>query len=194
GGATFTRAADGMFVECHVRALAVHPHDPNVLHLGSEQGLFRSADGAGNWGRVESPLNGLQIWSILLSPHDPDRSLVGTSPSRLFRSADGGRTWAEAAATLEQHCPRIMWTRVTCIIADPDDAETVWAGVEIDGVRRSRDGGRTWEALGEGLSSRDIHALAIVPGNGRPRRLLAATNHDMNLSADEGRTWKPLQV
>ena len=42
GGETFRRACDGMFVECHVRALAVHPRQPHTLYLGSEQGLFRS--------------------------------------------------------------------------------------------------------------------------------------------------------
>ena len=28
GGETFVRAMDGMFVECHVRALAEHPREP----------------------------------------------------------------------------------------------------------------------------------------------------------------------
>ena len=92
GGETFVRAMDGMFVECHVRALAVHPREPGRLYLGCEQGLFRSEDGAGNWARVDSPLNGLQVWSLLLLPHDPAVILAGTCPARLFRSADGGRT------------------------------------------------------------------------------------------------------
>src|SRR5499427_9148794 len=92
GGLTFVRACDGMFVECHVRALAVHPRDPRTLYLGSEQGLFRSTDGADNWKRVESPLNGLQIWSLLMLPHAPEMLFAGTCPSRLFRSVDEGRT------------------------------------------------------------------------------------------------------
>ena len=60
---------------------------------------------------------------------------------------------------------------------DPDHPDTLWAGVEIDGLFRSRDDGRTWQAMGTGLSSRDIHDLAFVAGNGSPRRLLAATNN-----------------
>src|SRR5262249_52005065 len=134
GGDTFVRAMDGMFVECHVRALVVHPRDPRILYLGCEQGLFRSSDGAGNWSRVESPLNGLQIWSLVLLLHNPDVILAGTCPSRLFRSADGGRTWTEPAVRMRQDCPRIMHTRVTTLVADPAEADTVWAGVEIDGL------------------------------------------------------------
>jgi photosystem II stability/assembly factor-like uncharacterized protein len=192
-GATFRRASDGMFVECHVRALAVDPRDPRTLWLGSEQGLFRSNDGADHWSRVESPLNGLQIWSLLLSPTKPDLMLAGTCPSRLFRSSDGGTTWTEPAVRMQRDCPRIIHTRVTTLTADPADPESVWAGVEIDGLYHSRDAGQTWHKTGSGLSSQDIHALTNI-AHGHGKRLLASTNNDLNLSTDDGVTWQPLQV
>jgi photosystem II stability/assembly factor-like uncharacterized protein len=191
GGESFARTSDGMFVECHVRALAVHPRDQRTLYLGSEQGLFRSVDGADNWAQVDSPLDGLQIWSILLLPTAPEVILVGTCPSRLFRSGDGGRTWTDTDARMRPDCPRIIYTRVTSLCAHPADPLTVWAGVEIDGVYRSRDGGQRWQAVGKGLSSQDIHALAFVPNGGR---LLASTNNDLNVSLDEGDTWRPLDL
>lgn len=192
GGETFRRACEGMFVECHVRALAVHPRQPSTLYLGSELGLFVSSDGADGWTKLPAPLDGLQVWSLWVMPQRPEVLIVGTCPSHLFRSEDGGRTWSEAAARLERECPRLLWTRVTCIVGDPENAEELWAGVEIDGVHRSRDGGRSWQATGSGLSSRDIHALVVVPG--QPRRLLAATNNDLNISEDDGATWRPLRI
>lgn len=194
GGEIISRACNGMFVECHVRALAVHPRQPATLYLGGEQGIFRSLDGADSWTRVESPLNGLQIWSMLLLPHKPDVILVGACPARLFRSEDAGRTWTEATVPILQECPRIMHTRVTTLAADPTEPGTVWAGVEIDGLYRSQDEGRTWRKLGQGLSSQDIHGLAIIPGVGGPKRLLASTNNDLNASTDDGETWQPLGV
>jgi photosystem II stability/assembly factor-like uncharacterized protein len=194
GGATFTRAADGMFVECHVRALAVHPQEPRRLYLGSEQGLFRSTNGADSWSRVDSPLNGMQIWSILVHPRGPDLMVVGTCPARLFCSTDGGRTWNERAVKIRQECPRIIHTRVTTLLADPTDGDSIWAGVEIDGIFRSRDRGRSWQALGRGLSSQDIHGLAIVPAQSGAGRLLASTNNDLNASSDEGESWQPLGI
>lgn len=193
-GETFVRASDGMFVECHVRALAVHPRDPRTLYLGSEQGLFRSTDGADHWTRVESPVNGQQVWSLLLLPQAPEVILAGTCPARVVRSGDAGLTWTEPAVRMVQECPRIMHTRVTTLTVDSTEPQTVWAGVEIDGLYRSQDAGRTWQAVGHGLSSRDIHALAIVATNGRGRRLLATTNNDVNLSTDGGETWQPLQA
>lgn len=194
GGETFRRTCDGMFVECHVRALAVDPRDDRRLLLGNELGLFRSADGAENWERVESPVNGLQVWSILLLPQNPAVMLVGTCPSRIFRSADAGKTWQETTPAIRQECPRILWTRVTTLAADPVERDTVWAGVEIDGLWRSRDAGLTWARTGTGLSSQDIHALAFEPVKGRPARMFAATNNDLNRSDDGGETWTPLSI
>src|SRR5262245_22408063 len=198
GGGTFVRACDGMFVECHVRALAVDPRDDRVLYLGNEHGVYRSGDGAQTWTRLDLPAAPLQVWSVLLAPADPDLVLVGACPARLFRSGDGGRVWTEPLARMQQGCPRIVHTRVTALCAHPENPETFWAGVEIDAVHRSTDGGRTWlpaplgaegSAAG-GLSSRDIHALAFVPGG--PGRLLASTNNDVNVSPDGGATWEPL--
>lgn len=194
GGATFARDYDGLFVECHIRALAIHPHDDRILYLGSEQGLFRSVDGANTWAAVEGPLQGRQVWSILVLEHDPETMLVGTCPSRLFRSGDGGRTWEEGQAVLRTDCPRIMHTRVTVLAAEPGSPDAVWAGVEIDGLRRSRDRGRTWERVGEGLSSQDIHGLVMIARKGGAPRMLASTNNDLNESDDGGLTWRPLEI
>jgi photosystem II stability/assembly factor-like uncharacterized protein len=189
-GETFVRACDGMFVECHVRALAVHPRHDRVLYLGSELGLFRSDDGAANWTQVDSPLNGLQIWSILLLQTTPETVIVGACPPRLFRQT--AEEWSDLKVPMAQECPRILFNRVTALCADPGNSQSVWAGVEIDGLYRSSDAGGTWSAVGAGLSSRDIHALAVVPGN--PTRLIATTNNDVNVSLDEGDTWTPLRL
>jgi photosystem II stability/assembly factor-like uncharacterized protein len=193
GGQSFRRACDGMFVECHVRALAVHPRDPAILYLGSEQGLFVSTDGADSWERLNAPLAGLQVWSLWVSPQRPELIIAGACPARLLHSEDGGKTWAQGKAVLLQECPRIMWTRVTTVVGDPTNPELLWAGVEIDGVQQSKDGGRTWHRLGTGLSSQDIHGLVIVP-EGHGRRMLASTNNDLNVSTDDGATWQPQQL
>ena len=190
GGATFTRACDGTFVECHVRALAVDPRDDRVLWMGNELGLWVSRDGASNWQLVEGLLAGLQVWSILLHPADPDLIVVGTCPARLFRSADGGRTWTHSQASITQECPRILWTRVTTIKGDPENKSLIYAGVEIDGLHRSTDAGQSFQAYGEGMSSRDIHDLALVG----PGILVAATNNDLNRSSDGGGTWHPQTI
>lgn len=193
GGLTFTRASAGVHPESDVRALLVHPEEPTLLHLGTETGLFVSRDGADTWEHVASPMDGRQIWSLARDPRNADVLYAGTCPPALFRSADGGRSWEELPADLPDRCVggAPLTPRVTCITVDGRDG-TIFAGIEIAGARRSRDNGRTWETLSEGLSSQDIHGLAAV-WNGK-RTLIATTNNDVNRSDDDGDTWTPLQV
>ena len=186
-GWNFRRACEGdMFVECAVRALAIDPHDGATLYLGSEEGVWVSHDGAEGWSCLHRS-NGGAVWSLNVVG---DRILAGVCPAGILRSDDGGQTWHEASTTMTRDCPRIKHSRVTALAHDPDNPDHLWAGVEIDGLHHSEDGGRTWQPLGEGLTSRDIHALAVVPGPGP--RLLATTNNDLNASDDGGRTWQAL--
>ena len=192
-GQSFTRASVGVHSECDVRALLIHPEDPRVMHLGTETGLFVSRDGADHWERVPSPMDGQQIWSLGRDPRRPDVLFAGTCPANLYRSEDGGVTWELLPTGMPDQCVggAPLAPRVTCILIDPADG-AVFAGVEIAGVYCSRDGGRSWDALGEGLSSQDIHGLAAV-WNGK-RTLLATTNAGPNRSMDDGESWTPLNL
>jgi photosystem II stability/assembly factor-like uncharacterized protein len=164
-----------------------------VVYAGTNEGVYRSDDRGEHWVPLGAPLGHLITWSLLVSPHDPDTLYAGTRPAHLFRSTDAGRTWTQLGVAIAQQCNNIIYNRVTTILADPDDRRGLWAGVEIDAVRRSTDGGESWVRSDAGLSSQDIHGLAIVPGPGG-RRLLATTNNDLNVSTDEGRTWQPQEV
>lgn len=201
GGETFARASAGMLLEADVRALAV-TSSGSLLYAGTNAGLYRSENGGDRWDRLDGPFDpgrgwpgGIALWSLLVDPRRPERLFVGACPAALYRSEDAGATWTTLNAGLTPECAPLGFSRVTCLLADPQEPETIWAGVEIDGAWRSEDGGDTWERRSEGLSSQDIHGLAIIPGlPGRPRRLLASTNNDLNLSLDEGASWQPQNV
>lgn len=192
-GASWTRSSKGMFVECDVRALASDPRRPEVLYAGTNEGVYRTDNLGDDWKRLEGPLSGLVTWSLLVAPNQSDTLFAGTRPARLFRSTDAGGTWQETDARPAQECAGIIFNRVTTLRADPLENNRLWAGVEIDGVWTSRDGGASWRRVGEGLSSADIHGLVIVPRDGR-RVMLATTNNDLNLSHDDGQTWQPQNV
>ena len=85
----------------------------------------------------------------LVADHRPYRarySLAGTRPAGVYRSRDGGLHWEKLAVDIARECS-IGTPFVTSVIADPDDHRVVWAGVEIDGVFRSLDGGTLGRTL-----------------------------------------------
>ena len=202
-GDTFSRNYEGMFLEADVRARATSSSNPNRLYAGTNMGLYRSEDGGDNWSRLHAPfdpgdgwMGGVAVWSLLVLPGEPEKILAGVCPSALYLSADAGDTWLQAETKLSPECVAIRFPRVTCLVADPADPLSLWAGVEIDGIHKSSDGGKTWIRIGEGLSSMDIHSLVVLPREGvnGARTLLASTNNDLNVSADGGETWVPQNV
>jgi photosystem II stability/assembly factor-like uncharacterized protein len=191
GGETWGRTSKGMLHECDVRAIVPDPRDANVLYAGTDDGVWLSPDGAESWKRLDSPMNGRQVWSLAIHAADPSTIFAGASPAELFRSTDGGRRWERLPATMVQECSGgAVISRVTCLTFDPEREGTVYAGVEIDGLRRSDDGGKSWGAWNEGLTTLDIHGLAALCGG----RLVATTNADIFVTDDRGGHWRALNV
>jgi photosystem II stability/assembly factor-like uncharacterized protein len=77
---------------------------------------------------------------------------------------------------------------VRWIAAHPVDPETLYVGIELGGVMRSRDGGQSWEDRKPG-SQHDAHCLATHPA--APDRLYEAAGGGVAWSSDAGATWRP---
>jgi photosystem II stability/assembly factor-like uncharacterized protein len=118
--------------------------------------------------------------------------LPGPNPPAVFRSRDGGQQWEQLAVELAAECPAVVIPRVTALVVDPEDHRTIWAGIEVDGVRRSLDGGETWTTMAGGLADPDIHGIAL--SGGQPKRVLATTPREVFASTNAGESWQPLEV
>ena len=193
GGATWTRVRPSHYPESDVRALAVHPREPHIVYAGTDSGVYRSEDRGASWARLESPMNAMQTWALALDPVEPDTLFAGTKPSAVFRSRDGGQQWEQVSMELAEECPAVVIPRVTALAVDPEDHQTIWAGVEVDGVRRSRDGGTTWTTIADsGLDDPDIHGIAVSVGP--PKAVLVTTPREVFASTDVGESWHGLEV
>lgn len=188
-GETWKRpySESGLYLEARVWALSAHPDRPAHVHAGTDSGIYRWDWSEERWTHLPSPMDSLPVWALVQSPRDPDVLVAGTQPAALFRSDNGGRDWRQLDAHLADKCIFVDRPRVTQILIDPEDPDTMWAGVEIDAVHRTTDGGATWERCGAGLVSDDVHGLAVVR-NGSTA-LFATTNKGLHRSEDGGRTW-----
>jgi len=188
GGKTWERIRDPIPSECNVRALSVYPDNPHRILAGTDVGIYRSEDAAATWQKLDSPMEDRQIWSVTVDPTDDDTIFVGTRPEA-FRSRDGGKSWEELNIGVTIPCP-VGIPRTTNMLVDPRDRRTIWAGIEVDGVYKSLDGGDSWvhlPELGTDPFEGDIHGMAINPG---PTTSVYCTSpFGIATSTDEGESW-----
>src|SRR5690349_16515842 len=74
-----------------VTCVAVDPHDPNRIFVGTfDRGIYRSRDRGASWESVGAGMADARVLSIAVSPSDRVNGLsvvyTGTEPSMLYRS------------------------------------------------------------------------------------------------------------
>ena len=114
----------------------------------------------------------------------------------LYRSDDDGATWipssrlAELPSSPGWSFPPRPWTHhVRWIAPHYHDPALLFAGIELGGVMRSRDGGETWEDRKPG-SYHDSHAIVTHPA--APGHVYEAAGEGVAHSVDGGETWSPV--
>lgn len=187
-----------------------------AIYAGVEPaGLFRSDDGGVTWSHVsglrEHPTTpewqpgngGLILHTIVPHPLDPQRMWVGISAVGVFHTTDGGRTWevqnrgVRAVGMPDEH--PVIGQCVHKFVVHPARPEVLYQQ-NHSGAYRSRDGGRTWESMDQGLPStfgfpiavhpHDPRTIWTVPLNGDDRgRHMIDGAAAVWMSRDEGDSW-----
>jgi photosystem II stability/assembly factor-like uncharacterized protein len=201
-----------------IGAIEVAPSNPNIVYVGSGEGLhrpdlsvgdgiYKSTDTGVTWTHL-GLRDGQQISQMAIDPHDPNRLFVavaghpyGPNPERgVYRSTDGGQTFQKALYKDEN-------IGAGDVKIDPSDSNVVyatlwearegpWENGEWNGtgggIFKSTDGGQTWNQLAGGLPDGIVQAYVAI-ARSDPKRLFAAVaakdKVDLYHSSDGGATW-----
>ena len=161
-----------------IGALAIAPSNPEIIYVGSGEGLrrpdlsvgdgiYKSADGGKSWQHL-GLRDAQQIAVIIVDPKDPNRVFVGAmghpygpNPERgVFRSLDGGQSWQKVLYKDEN-------VGSMDLVFDPRNSQVIFADLWASrrppwttggayngpgsGVYKSSDGGEHWQQLTGGL-------------------------------------------
>ena len=187
----------------HVRWIAPHHRDPDLLFVGIELGgVMRSRDGGATW-EDRKPGAYHDAHAILTHPLAPGR-VCEAAGGGVARSDDAGDTWTPADAGLDR---RYVWG----LAVDPVDPD-LWYVSAAHGAREAHRGdGRAgaiiyrkrgdepWRPLGDaggGLPRPLPHMpYALLTLRDQPGLLLAGLqNGALLLSEDRGDSWRRLDV
>jgi photosystem II stability/assembly factor-like uncharacterized protein len=203
-----TPASEGGEFAPGIHSIAIDPRDPNrVLVAVSTAGVLETTDGGKSWrSRTKGMLNDYLPDPNAEWGHDPHYiELCAAAPDHVwqqnhagvFYSADGAATWTKVSdptkgvhfgfpVTVDARDGRTAWL----VPARGDDQR-----MAIDGglfVARTRDGGKSWEQLREGLpqqSAYDVvyrHALA----SSGDAVAFGSTTGNLYVSDDRGERWQ----
>jgi photosystem II stability/assembly factor-like uncharacterized protein len=96
-GATFTRIADERQVRGHAQAIVQDPVEPNLLWLGTDNGLWLSIDGGKNWNQWTNGFPSVQTSDLKIHPREHD--LIVATFGRAIWVLDDIRPIREIART-----------------------------------------------------------------------------------------------
>jgi len=176
-----------------VSCLAVSPdyaRDGVVFAGTMEDGVFRSSDRGDHWVRWNFGLLDLHVMALALSPaFAADETLYAGVESGIFRSTNGGRAWREVPFPTEL-------APVLSLALSPAFKQDglLLAGTEEHGLWCSRDAGRSWSRLGEGVIEGSVNAILLAADFPRTPLILAVTSAGVLLSDDGGGAWSEVAV
>jgi len=185
----------------HVKHINFEPQNPTTMYASVEVGgLLKSTDAGEHW--QEFPSLYEDVHRTMIHPSNP-KFLYAVTGRGLYISPEGGATWDQ-------------WTRredeiggypdgfvfrpsdpKTIFMTAAHDAPGTWRTTHFAGARisRSKDGGRSWEVLRNGLPDRlqaSIEAFCLEEA-GKSSAIFAATTAGEILSSeDDGESWKQI--
>lgn len=184
--------------------IAVSPTHPNVIYVGSGEGLhrpdlgvgdgiFKSIDGGATWAHI-GLADVQQVGRLIVHPTDPDEVFVaglghpyGPNTQRgVFRTMDGGKTW-KRVLYINQNTGAIQ------VEFDPQNPQIVYASLwehregpwenarfkgPHSGLYKSPDGGDTWIQLKDGFptAAQGLGRIGIGISPSDPSRIYATVD------------------
>jgi len=183
----------------HVKHINFDPDNPTTMYASIEVGgLLRSSDGGEHW--EEFPSLYEDVHRLMIHPSNP-RFLYAVTGRGLYVGPDAGASWEQWTRREDEiggypdgfvfrpSDPKLMFMTAA------HDAPGTWRTTHFAGARisRSKDGGRTWEILRNGLPDRlqaSIEAFCLEESGELTSIFAATTSGEVFCSEDLGENWR----
>lgn len=176
-----------------INQLALHPSEPNVFYVATEDaGVLVSEDGGSSWcsrwrakregltAESAEGVTGFRVKCLAIDPTEPGLVYAGMDKLGVFKSTDSGVSWTEMNEIL-------MDTYIRSIVIHPARPDVIYLGTYGGGVYRRPVEAPGWEEITQGMRNTYVNALVMLPEN--PDVMYAATNGGISKTIDGGENW-----
>jgi photosystem II stability/assembly factor-like uncharacterized protein len=199
GGKTWSKILE-ISENTGINNIVMDPRDPDLLYATSEQrrrhiytkigggpetAVYKSTDGGQNWRKLTNGLPKVEMGGsdIDVSPANPDVVYLiveaRDNEGGFFRSTDRGESWTKMSSYTSSGQ---YFNEICC---DPSDELTVYSLDVYSKV--TRDGGKTWNNIGNENRHVDDHAMWIDPED--PEHFLIGGDGGIYESYDGGKKY-----
>jgi photosystem II stability/assembly factor-like uncharacterized protein len=166
-GNTWVSVAEHGLTHPWTDELVVSPHDPQtVWTVGDVPRVFKTTNSGDSWTEILGPsrpssFRFSSIYALATAPSDPGRIYASKNGFGIFKSADRGESWEYLRES------EVDYTY--SIAVDPTNPDVLYSGYlpkpfeKFAMVRRSLDGGDSWETVLHVPDSRGITSVTIDP-------------------------------
>jgi photosystem II stability/assembly factor-like uncharacterized protein len=178
GGATWKEAKE--LKKSSIHSMTQSPSDPNLLMVGTTEGVWISKNKGDSWEKVESETMPVNVGSMAFDPRDPSKMYVGTW-WRAYKSTDSGKSWRLIKNGM------IDDSDVFAITVDPRDPDHIVASA-CSGIYESFNSGEKWAKI-QGIPSQSRRTRDIVQHPSVKGTIYAATTEGFWMSINGGKSW-----
>lgn len=180
GGKTFNRVLQLPVLDI-ATAIVIDQSRPSVVYVGSYySGVYKLTSGGAESRTWDRGLPRERMTSMAMSA-DATRLLAGVGHHGIYRRGVSAEQW-EVSRT------GFRGSGITELATPPSGGSVIYAGVHMQGVARSADGGESWHW--RGLRGRVVRGLAVHPKDSS--RVYAAAG-GLFKTNDGGRNWRRLK-
>ncbi len=220
-GTTWYNVSDGFFETPSIGAIEVAPKNPNIVYVGtgsdglrsnviSGKGVYKSVNGGTSWENIGLKDVG-QIGAVEIDRKDPNvvyvaaigNAFKNNKERGIYKTEDGGKSWKQILFVSEE-------TGFSDLEIHPKKNDLIYAaawkgqrkpwtiisgGTNAEGgIYKSKNGGKDWEKLNNGLPQGLIGKIDLAVSADNPKLLYAiieAEGDDRGLykSEDEGKSF-----
>jgi photosystem II stability/assembly factor-like uncharacterized protein len=166
-GLSWVQSNSGL-ADLNVYLVAIAPQSSTTVFAATEtKGLYKTVDGV-SWYQT---IPDVKITAVAFSS-DRQTVLASDELGNFYRSENLGDTWTKIATL-----PGVGSIRAIALEPNFSVSQTAFVATEKDGVYITQDGARSFQAVNQGLSDRQMMDLLLVPNSKENYTVLASTRN-----------------